>query len=310
MSHAPATVRRVAVVGGNRIPFARSNAAYATASNQDMLTAATDGLVERYGLAGERLGQVVAGAVLKHSRDFNLTRESVLGSRLSPDTPAYDIQQACGTGLQAAIAVADKIALGVIDSGIAGGVDTTSDAPIAVNERLRKILLEANRAKTFQGRVKALSKVRPSQLVPAVPQNREPRTHLSMGEHAALTALEWEVTRESQDRLALRSHQRLAAAYERGFFDDLVTPYRGLARDQNLRPDTTLEKLSTLKPVFGKGRAATMTAGNSTPLTRTEPRLCCWPVRSGRTSEASRFWRTSPFMRPLPSTMCTARRDC
>ncbi len=266
MPKAP-SARRVAIVGGNRIPFARSNAAYAKASNQEMLTAAIDGLVDRHGLGGERLGEVVAGAVLKHSSDFNLTRESVLGSKLSPQTPAYDMSQACGTGMQAAIAVADKIALGVIDVGIAAGVDTTSDAPVAVGERFRKILLEANRARTFQGRIKALAKVRPSHLVPAVPQNAEPRTRLSMGEHAALTALEFDVTRESQDELALASHRRLAAAYECGLFDDLMTPYLGLERDQNLRADTTLEKLSLLKPVFGTGRAATMTAGNSTPLT-------------------------------------------
>ncbi len=259
--------RRVAILGGNRIPFARSNAAYAKASNQDMLTAAIDGLVDRFGLAGETVGEVVAGAVLKHSRDFNLARESVLGSKLSAQTPAYDIQQACDTGIQAAIAAADKIALGVIDVGIAGGVDTTSDAPIAVNEKLRKILLDANRAKTVQDRLKALTRVRPSHLVPAIPQNAEPRTRLSMGEHAALTALEWEVPREAQDELALTSHQRLAAAYDRGFFDDLMTPYLGLERDQNLRGDTTLEKLGSLKPVFGKGETATMTAGNSTPLT-------------------------------------------
>jgi acetyl-CoA C-acetyltransferase len=261
------SARRVAIVGGNRIPFARSNGAYAKASNQDMLTAAIDGLVERFGLAGESVGEVVAGAVLKHSRDFNLARESVLGSKLSAQTPAYDVQQACDTGIQAAIAVADKIALGVIDVGIAGGVDTTSDAPIAVNEKLRKILLEANRAKTVQDRLKALAKIRPSYLVPAIPQNAEPRTRLSMGEHAALTALEWEVPRDAQDELALASHQRLAAAYERGFFDDLMTPYLGLERDQNLRSDTTLEKLGSLKPVFGEGATATMTAGNSTPLT-------------------------------------------
>ena len=260
-------VRRVAVLGGNRIPFARSNGAYARASNQDMLTATLDGLADRFGLAGERVGEVVAGAVLKHSRDFNLTREAVLGSTLAPETPAYDIQQACDTGLQAAIAVADKIAVGAIEVGIAGGVDTTSDAPIAVNERLRQILLEANRAKTWQGRVKALARVRPGHLAPAVPQNAEPRTRLSMGEHAALTALEWEVSRAEQDELALHSHERLAAAYDRGFLDDLVTPYLGLERDQNLRADTTLEKLASLKPVFGTGETGTMTAGNSTPLT-------------------------------------------
>jgi acetyl-CoA C-acetyltransferase len=264
---APASPRRVAVLGGNRIPFARSNSAYVEASNQDMLTAAIDGLVDRFDLAGERLGELVAGAVLKHSRDFNLARECVLGSTLAPTTPAYDIQQACDTGIQATMAVAGKIALGVIDVGVAGGVDTTSDAPIAVNERLRRVLLEANRAKSAQARLKALAKIRPGHLAPSTPRNSEPRTGLSMGEHAALTALEWAVSREEQDEFALRSHQRMAAGYDRGFFSDLVTPYRGLERDQNLRPDTTIEKLAGLKPVFGRGRSATMTAGNSTPLT-------------------------------------------
>ncbi len=261
------TTRRVAIIGGNRIPFARSNTAYATASNQDMLTAAIDGLVARYGLEGRRLGEVVAGAVLKHSRDFNLARESVLGSKLAPETPAYDIQQACDTGIQAAIAVANKIALGQIEVGIAGGTDTTSDAPIAVNERLRRILLEANRAKSVQGRLAALAKIRPSHLAPAVPANKEPRTGLSMGDSQALTTLEWGITREEQDELAVRSHHNLAAAYDRGFLDDLVTPFLGLERDQNLRADSSLEKLAKLKPVFGKGEAATMTAANSTPLT-------------------------------------------
>ena len=261
------STRRVAVVGGNRIPFARSNTVYAHASNQDMLTAAIDGLVARFDLQGERLGEVVAGAVLKHSRDFNLTREAVLGSRLAPETPAYDIQQACDTGIQATIQVANKIALGQIEVGIAGGTDTTSDAPIAVNERLRKILLEANRAKTLQGRLAALAKVRPGHLAPSIPQNSEPRTGLSMGESAALTALEWNIGRAEQDELAVASHHHLAAAYDRGFLDDLVTPFQGLERDQNLRPDSSVEKLATLKPVFGRGDAATMTAANSTPLT-------------------------------------------
>jgi len=262
-----ANTRRVAIIGGNRIPFARSNSVYATASNQDMLTAALDGLVSRYGLEGERLGEVVAGAILKHSRDFNLTRESVLGSKLSPETPAYDIQQACDTGIQAAVAVAHKIALGQIEVGIAGGTDTTSDAPIAVNEKLRKILLEANRAKSLQGRLAALAKVRPGHLAPSLPANKEPRTGLSMGDSAALTVLEWNVGREEQDALAVASHHNLAAAYDRGFFDDLVTPFQGLERDQNLRPDSSLEKLAKLKPAFGRGESATMTAGNSTPLT-------------------------------------------
>ena len=259
--------RRVAVLGGNRTPFARSNGAYADASNQEMLTAALDGLAARFDLAGERIGEVNAGAVLKHARDFNLTRESVLGSRLSPETPAVDIQQACGTGLQATIQIANKIALGVIDSGIAGGTDTTSDAPVAISDRLRKKLMKVNTARDTAARLKALGNIRPGDIGLEIPQNGEPRTKLSMGEHADLTALLWQVGREEQDELAATSHQRLAASYEAGFHDDLITPFRGLERDNNLRPDSTAEALSKLKPVFGKGSAATMTAGNSTPLT-------------------------------------------
>lgn len=260
--------RRVAVLGGSRIPFARSDGPYAEASNQLMLTAALDGLVERFGLAGQRVGEFAAGAVLKHSRDFNLARETVLGSGLDPRTPAYDLQQACGTGLQAVIAVANKITLGAIDSGIAGGADTASDAPLGVNDELRRILLNARRAKGNAARIRALAAVRPRHLVPDIPRNAEPRTGLSMGEHAAITARRWGVTREDQDILAAASHQRLAAAYDRGFLDDLVVPYLGLERDQNLRPGSTVEKLATLKPVFGADHPdATMTAGNSTPLT-------------------------------------------
>src|SRR5690349_2910716 len=245
------TVRRAAIVGGNRIPFARSNSKYAEASNQDMLTATLDGLIARFGLQGAQLGEVVAGAVLKHARDFNLTREAVLGSKLSATTPAYDVQQACGTGLEAAVLVANKIALGQVESGIAGGVDTTSDAPLAVNDDLRRVLIGLNSAKTVQQRLKALAGLRPGQLVPDIPRNAEPRTGLAMGDHAAITAEQWEIGREEQDELTVRSHQNLAAAYDRGFFDDLVTPYLGLTRDQNLRPDSSLEKLATLKPVFG-----------------------------------------------------------
>jgi len=265
-SNTKPTTRKAAIVGGNRIPFARSNSKYAQASNQDMLTATIDGLVARFGLQGKVLGEVVAGAVLKHSRDFNLTRESVLGSKLSATTPAYDVQQACGTGLEAAILVANKIALGQIESGIAGGVDTTSDAPLAVNDDLRRVLIAVNNAKTVQDRLKALAGFRPGMLAPEIPRNSEPRTGLSMGEHAAITAKEWEIGREEQDQLTVRSHHNLAAAYDRGFFDDLLTPYLGLSRDQNLRPDSSVEKLGTLNPVFGKGEGATMTAGNSTPL--------------------------------------------
>ena len=262
------TTRRVAIVGGNRIPFARSNGAYATASNQEMFTAVLDGLAARFGIEGERIGEVASGAVLKHSRDFNLTRESVLGSKLAPETAAVDLQQACGTGLQAATYIANKIALGQLDSGIAGGTDTTSDAPIALGEKLRKVLLEANRAKTNIDRVKVFAKLRPADVIPNIPANVEPRTKLSMGEHAALTAQEWGITREAQDELAAASHQKLGAAYEAGWFEDQITPFRGLEKDNNLRPGSTVEKLATLKPVFGvKGENPTMTAGNSTPLT-------------------------------------------
>ncbi len=259
------SARRAAILGGNRIPFARSNSAYAQASNQDMLTATLDGLVARFGLQGRQLGEVVAGAVLKHARDFNLTRESVLGSQLSAATPAYDVQQACGTGLEAAVLVANKIALGQIESGIAGGVDTTSDAPLAVNDDLRRVLIALNSAKTVQQRLKALGGLRPGHIVPDIPRNAEPRTGLAMGDHAAITAEKWEIGREEQDELTVRSHRNLAAAYDRGFFDDLVTPYLSLTRDQNLRPDSSIEKLAKLSPVFG-GENGTMTAANSTPL--------------------------------------------
>lgn len=259
--------RRVAIVGGNRIPFARSSGAYASASNQDMLTAALEGLIERFNLHGLRIGEVVAGAVLKHSRDFNLTRECVLGSRLSPQTPAYDLQQACGTGLEAPLLVANKIALGQIDCGIAGGVDTTSDAPIGVNEDLRQILLQVNRSKTTADKLKALTQLRLHNLKPELPRNGEPRTGLSMGQHCELMAQNWSIPREAQDQLALESHQKMAAAYAQGWQDDLLTPFLGLTRDNNLRTDASLEKLASLKPAYERSAKGTLTAGNSTPLT-------------------------------------------
>ncbi|MET3902820.1 acetyl-CoA C-acetyltransferase [Paenarthrobacter sp. 4246] len=265
----PQAPRKAVIVGGNRIPFARTGGAYVKSSNQDMLTAALEGLIARFGLQDERIGEVAAGAVLKHSRDFNLTREAVLGSALSPETPAYDLQQACATGLETVIGLSNKIKLGQIESAIAGGVDSASDAPIAVSEGLREILLDLNRAKTPVQKLKIIGRIRPKDLAPDAPNTGEPRTGLSMGEHQALTTAQWKITREAQDELAFNSHRNLAAAYERGFFDDLITPYRGLNRDSNLRADTSLEKLGSLKPVFGKnlGSEATMTAGNSTPLT-------------------------------------------
>lgn len=259
-------IRRVAVLGGNRIPFAKSNTAYSKISNQELLTSALRGLVDRFDLQGKRMGEVVAGAVIKHSRDFNLTRESVLSCGLAPETSAYDIQQACGTGLEAAILVANKIALGQIECGIAGGTDTTSDAPIGVGEGLREILLDLNRAKTTKERLKILGRFRPGHLVPEIPENGEPRTGMSMGEHCQVTAKEWGIPREDQDVLAWESHQKLAKAYEEGFFSDLMTPLAGLEKDNILRPDTALEKLATLKPVFDREHG-TMTAANSTALT-------------------------------------------
>ncbi len=260
------TLRDVWVVGGNRIPFVRSNAQYAHASNQDMFTAAVDGLADRYGLAGERIGDFAGGAVLKFARELNLSREVVLGSKLAPETPAFDVGQACGTGLEAAILIANKIATGQIDSGIAGGTDTTSDAPIELNEDLRQILMDVNRIKDPKKQaLTLLKKFRPGMIKPEIPANREARTGLSMGEHTAITAKEWNITREDQDQLAYESHQKLAAAWDAGWQDDLVSPYLGVEIDGNLRPDTSLEKLASLKPVFG-GKDGTMTAANSTPL--------------------------------------------
>ena len=264
MSQTPA-----AILGGNRIPFARSNREYAEASVQDMLTSAIDGLSARFGLAGTTLGAVAGGAVLRHSRDLNITREAVLGSALAPQTPAFDLGQACATGLESVVSIAQKIKVGQIEAGIASGVDSASDAPIAVSEGLRRALLEASRARTLPARLKALASIRPADLAPAPPSNTEPRTGLSMGEHQARTTAAWGISREDQDVLAAASHQNLAAAWERGFFDDLVTPYLGLTRDGNLRPDSTQEALAKLGTVFGHSldTPATMTAGNSTPLT-------------------------------------------
>jgi len=265
------TLRRVAIVGGNRIPFARSNTAYVRASNLDMLTVTLQGLVDRFGLHGQRLGDVAAGAVMKHSRDFNLVREAVLSTTLSPETPAFDLQQACGTGLEAAMLVAHKIAVGQIECGIAGGVDTTSDAPIALNEKLRRTLLDLARARTGMQRLSTALRIRPGQFFkPVLPRNGEPRTGLSMGEHAELMARQWGIAREAQDALALESHLKLAQAYDSGFFTDLMTPFQSLREDNNLRRKLSAEQLAKLKPVFDRKVApgeGTLTAGNSTPLT-------------------------------------------
>lgn len=260
------SVRKVAIVGYNRIPFARQNTAYTNASNQDMLVAALNGLIVRYNLKGELLGEVACGAVIKHSGEFNLTRESVMSTSLDPQTPACDLQQACDTGIETAVYIANKIALGQIDAGIAGGVDSTSNVPLVLGEKMRKILLAANRAKSFGGKLGQFLKIRPAHFAPVAPANLEPRTGLSMGGHTEITARHYGITREAQDAFALESHQKMAKAYETGFFADMLTPYEGLDRDNNLRSDTSLEKLSRLKPAFDKTQGS-LTAGNSSPLT-------------------------------------------
>lgn len=262
------TLKKVAILGGSRIPFARQNTAYAEASNIDMLSAALKGVVDRFGLYGERLGEVAAGAVLKLSRDSNLSREATLSSDLSPQTPAYDVQQACATSLETTVLVGNKIATGQIEAGIAGGVDSASDAPLAVSEPLRRVILRLQRARTRGERLRLLASLRPSMLKPSVPNVNERRTGLSMGDHTERMVKQWNISRQAQDELALASHVNGAKAYERGFHQDLLVPYLGLERDNNLRADTSLEKLGRLKPAFDKiSGVGSLTAGNSTPLT-------------------------------------------
>ena len=259
--------RRVAIVGGSRIPFARSHSAYAGQSNQDLLTAVLRALVERFRLRGQRLGDVIGGAVIKHSKDFNLVRESLMSTELDPQTPGLDIQRACGTGLEAAILVANKIALGQIDAGIACGVDTVSDPPVVFPNSFRDLLLKSYRGRSIGQRFAPWLKLRPRDLRPILPGVIEPRTGLSMGQSCELMARTWNVTRAEQDRVACESHLKAAATWQAGFYDDLVVPHAGLQRDNNVRPDTTVDKLGTLRPVFDTSGAGTLTAGNSTPLT-------------------------------------------
>ncbi|MEA3191674.1 MAG: acetyl-CoA C-acetyltransferase [Betaproteobacteria bacterium] len=259
--------RRVAVLGGARIPFARANSAYVEASNQDMLTAAFRFLVDKYSLKNERVGEVAAGAVIKHSRDWNLARECTLGAGLHPTTPAYDLQRACGTSLSATAQLAHRIAAGEIDSAIAGGVDSASDIPLGYGTKLQRAVLKLNRARTFGERLSTIGSVRLKDLKPTHPGIAEPRTGLSMGQHCEEMAKEWKIGRREQDELALASHRNAAKAWQDGFFADLVFPFENLSRDNNVRADTSLEKLATLKTAFDRGSAATLTAGNSSPLT-------------------------------------------
>ncbi|HEY5896102.1 MAG TPA: acetyl-CoA C-acetyltransferase [Burkholderiales bacterium] len=258
---------RVAIIGGARIPFARANGAYNEASNQDMLTAALKALVEKFGLKGERVGEVAAGAVIKHSRDWNLARECTLGSGLHPETPAYDLQRACGTSLSATAQLANRIALGEIDCAIAGGADSASDIPLSYTPELQRTVLAMARGKTWGDKLRTIGDLRPWHLAPSSPGIAEPRTGLSMGQHCEEMAKEWQIGRKDQDDLALASHRNAAAAWNAGFFQDLVYPFAGLERDNNVRGDTTLEKLSSLRTAFDRSPAGTLTAGNSSPLT-------------------------------------------
>tara|TARA_R110002167_G_scaffold365468_1_gene590329 strand:+ start:52509 stop:53798 length:1290 start_codon:yes stop_codon:yes gene_type:complete len=260
-------LKRVAIIGGTRIPFCRSNSAYAQLSNLDMLTDTLQRLVDQHGIAGRKIDEVIAGAVTTHSRDWNLAREAVLSTNLSPATPATTLQMACGTSLQAALLVGARIATGQIDSAIAAGSDTTSDAPLVLQPRLTKRLLGATQARSFSAKLRSFKGFRLSELAPQAPANGEPRTRLSMGQHCEMMAKEWEISREAQDQWALESHLKAAAAYEEGFFDDLLSPYQGVARDNNMRPDSSLDKLAALRTVFDRSPQGTLTAANSTPLT-------------------------------------------
>ena len=283
------SVRRVAIVGGSRIPFARAHGAYAQAGNQDMLTAALCGVVNKYNLAGVRLGDVIAGAVIKHSKDFNLVRECVLSSGLHPQTPGLDIQRACGTSLEAAIVVGNKLALGQIDAGIAADVDTISDPPVVYPKSYRDLLLRSYRGRSFGQRVGPWFSLRPRDFSPVMPGVIEPRTGLSMGQSTEIMAKTWLITREEQDQLAAESHAKAAAAWAAGFYNDLVVPFQGLAKDNNVRADTSVEKLAKLRPAFDQSGSGTLTAGNSTPLTDARPR-CCWRARRGPPRRSCRCW--------------------
>ncbi|HEX6295703.1 MAG TPA: acetyl-CoA C-acetyltransferase [Burkholderiales bacterium] len=260
-------MKRVAILGGARIPFARANTAYQEFDNQDMLTAAFKALVDRFELKNQRIGEVAAGAVIKHSRDWNLARESVLGCGLHPQTPAYDLQRACGTSLSAVAQLGARIALGEIDCAIAGGVDSASDIPLTYGPELQRTVLKSFKGRSFAERAKPWLDIRPAHLKPWPPSVGEPRTGLSMGQHCEEMAKEWKVTREAQDELALASHKNAAAAWKSGFFDDLVIPFGDLKHDNNVRADTSMEKLASLRTAFDPSPAGTLTAGNSSPLT-------------------------------------------
>jgi len=260
-------LKPVAIVGGLRIPFCRSNTAYASISNKRMLTTVLNALVERYSLEGAALGEVNAGAVITHSRDWNLSREAVLGTKLSAATPAVTMQQACGTSLQAAMMAAAKIATGQIDSAIAAGTDTVSDVPIVFNNKFSKRLVSLGKARDMKSRLALFKGFKPKELAPVPPSVNEPRTFMSMGQHCELMAKTWGITRSAQDELALQSHTKAVAAYDAGFYDDLLVACEGVVRDNNVRADSSMQSLGKLRTAYDKSDMGTLTAGNSTPLT-------------------------------------------
>jgi len=260
-------MKKVAIVGGKRIPFSRSMSKYNGIKNYDLLSAPIQSLVKEFNLTGKELGEVATGAVMKHPTEWNLAREVVMGSGLSPKTPAYDIQQACGTSLEAAILVANKIALGQIECGIAGGVDTNSDLPVTFGNGFRKMLFDSYRARSTKDKIKPWLSLRPKHFKPQLPTVNEPRTKMSMGESCEVMAKNWKITQAEQDMLALESHKKAEAAWNDGFYDDIVMPFNGLKKDQNIRANSTLEKMATLKPAFDKSESGTLTAANSSPLT-------------------------------------------
>ncbi len=300
------TLRRVAIIGGSRIPFCRSNTLYADLSNLEMMAAALNGLVDKYKLKGVHIDEVVGGAVMTHSKDFNLTREAILSTKLATSTPGITLMQACGTSLQAAMGSAAKIAVGDIECAIAVGADTTSDAPIVFSKKFSKRLVQLGQQKTPMGKLKVFKGLAPGELAPQPPSVNEPRTGLSMGQHCELMAQEWKVSRAEQDQFAYESHRKAAEAYRSGFMDDLVVPCAGVYRDNNLREDISIDKLATLKNAFEKSERGTMTAANSTPLTDGAA-ACCWRRKIGRRSAGCRSSLISPTRSTRPTISWRAR---
>jgi len=259
--------RPVYIIGGVRTPFVKSLTKYSKVTTQDLMTTALQALVTKMKLENKIIGDVALGAVINSSVNWDLARECVLGTNLDPHTPAYTLQRACGTSLEATWQIALKIASNQMNCGIAGGVDTNSDLPILISRSLTQKLLGLREAKSVIDKIKILASLRPSDFKLQYPSVVEPRTHLSMGEHCEKMVKEWQISRQAQDELALKSHQNGVNAYQQGFYNDLVIEFMGLQRDGILRADTSLEKLAKLPPAFDFSGQGSLTAGNSSPLT-------------------------------------------